>query len=179
MLIEYFDNITETFDKIIGDINFYESLTKIIDLLKTAKQNNKFIYMFGNGGSAANASHFANDLQKMAGFKVNCLNDNIPLMLAYANDLGYFTIFAKQLKTLIEKDDVVIGFSGSGNSLNVIQGLLLGNQKKAITIALTGFDGGMIKNTAQHSLIVPSNNMGQIESIHLIIIHLIAEYFKT
>jgi len=133
----------------------------------------------GNGGSASTASHFACDLGKglsLPGkkrFKALALCDNIPTMTAYANDCSYEDIFSEQLKNIVEAGDCVVAISGSGNSKNVLKAVELANQHSAITIGLTGFQGGRLKDLVSECLIVPNNTMEQVEDIHLVILHAI------
>ena len=142
----------------------------------------KMIFIFGNGGSGATASHFAGDFNKGISyglkkrFKVLCLNDNIPAMLALANDCTYDDIFVEQLKNFLSPGDVVIGISGSGNSKNVLKAISYANQKQATIIALTGFKGGQLKKITQFCLVVPIEDMEKTEDIHLILMHLIKQY---
>lgn len=141
------------------------------------------VFIFGNGGSAATASHFAADLNKGVShglkkrFKIICLNDNIPTMLAYANDLSYNDIFVEQLKNFLNKDDVVIGISGSGNSKNILKAIEYANKAGAITIGITGFDGGRLKKIAKHSVNANVLDMQISEDIHLILSHIIMKLF--
>ncbi len=157
----------------------------MVDILQKARVVGKRVYIFGNGGSAATASHFASDLNKGAirpgqpRFKAIALTDNVPLVSAWANDSAYEDIFAQQLENHVEPGDVVIGISGSGKSMNVINALKLANSKKATTLALTGFDGGNVKDIAQFCLTVPSNSMEQVEDIHLLLEHVITTCLRT
>jgi D-sedoheptulose 7-phosphate isomerase len=141
--------------------------------------NDSFIFLLGNGGSAATASHLACDLGKgtvapgRKRMKVMSLTDNLPLITAWANDTQYEDIFAEQLAHFISSGDLVMGISGSGKSKNVLNALKLAKECGALTIGLTGFDGGEMKDMVDYCLIVPSTNMQQIEDCHLIITHLI------
>jgi len=154
-----------------------EKMEKIARILFEAYTSDRKIIIFGNGGSAANASHFVCDLGKGASmpgkkrFKVMALCDNIPTMTAYANDASYEDIFAEQLKNIVEAGDVVIALSGSGNSRNVLKAVELAIQYPAVTIGLTGFQGGKLKSLVSECLIVPSECMEQIEDIHLVVLH--------
>ena len=138
----------------------------------------------GNGGSASTASHFVNGLSQGATvegkmrFRAIGLTDNIPNILAYANDLGYENIFVEQLINLLHEGDIVIGISGSGNSKNVIKAIEYANKHRAITIGLTGYDGGELKKIVDYSIHVPCNFMEIVEDIHLAISHLIASHFR-
>lgn len=111
-------------------------------------------------------------------FKVIGLSDNVPLLTAWANDNGYENIFVEQLKNLLEKGDVVIAISASGNSKNVLRAVEYANTKAAITIGLTGFEGGKLKDMVQECLIVPSNSMERVEDVHLILGHLLCCYLR-
>lgn len=162
-----------------------EEIEQVCDVLYQAYQQNKTVYLFGNGGSAALASHMACDLGKgtfapnhvplpgVKRFKVLSLTDNVPLISAWGNDTSYQDIFAEQLANFIEPGDVALGISGSGNSANVIRALALARAKKAITIGLMGFRGGKVKEVVDYAIIVRLDNMQQIEDAHLIIAHII------
>jgi len=142
-----------------------------------AYKNNRTVYLFGNGGSAALASHSACDLGKGTSvtgsrrFRVLSLTDNMALMTAWANDACYEDIFAEQLRHFVEKGDVVIAISGSGNSPNVLKGLSVAREAGAYTIGLTGYQGGKMKALCDLCLVVPSDNMQFIEDLHLCISH--------
>jgi D-sedoheptulose 7-phosphate isomerase len=132
----------------------------------------------GNGGSASTASHMACDLAKqtvMAGrprFRVIALTDNMALFSAYANDNGYENVFAEQLASFVRPADIVIGISGSGNSLNVIKAIELAKKVGAVSIGWTGFDGGRLAQIVDLSLNVPNYCMEQVEDVHLMLEHL-------
>ena len=154
-------------------------VAKLVDLLNKACSRGSRVYIFGNGGSAATAAHFASDLSKGAicpgkpGVKAFCLTDNTALVTAWANDTDYANIFAEQLKNYIEPGDVAIGISGSGNSINVLNGIKVARDNKAVTVGFIGFGGGKLKELVDIAIIVPSNNMEQIEDIHLALEHVI------
>lgn len=155
-----------------------ERFVEITNLILAAYENNQQIFVFGNGGSGSTASHFACDINKGASlnlkkkFKVICLNDNLPVVLAYANDRSYEDVFVEQLKNFLKPSDLVIGFSGSGNSKNVIKAIRYANENKAGTIVFTGFDGGKLVKIAKTSIIVPTDDMQRIEDLHLILAHM-------
>ena len=159
-----------------------EDIRKVADLVLDSYKSQKQVFIMGNGGSAATASHLACDLQKSIGcaadkkFKVMAVTDNVPLMTAWANDFDYSDIFAGQLSTWVESGDLVIAISGSGNSPNVIKGVELANDKGAITVGLSGFKGGRLAQVAKHNIIVGSDNMQHIEDVHLVVGHLIFRY---
>jgi len=157
----------------------HDRIADVIAVLEQARAEGRRIFVFGNGGSAATASHFACDLGKgtvqesQPRFKVMALNDNIPLLTAYANDFGYETVFAEPLASLSEPGDVAIGISASGNSANVLRAMDVARERELVTVGLTGFQGGRLKDKVDICIIVPSDSMQQIEDAHLVILHAI------
>jgi D-sedoheptulose 7-phosphate isomerase len=143
------------------------------------------IFILGNGGSAATASHFACDLAKgtqrpgVRPFRVMALTDNVPLMTAWGNDTSYDRIFAEQLRPLVEPDDLVIAISGSGNSPNVLAAVRLAREAGARTIGWTGFRGGQLKDLVDVCVVVPSDSMEQIEDVHLMMEHAVCTTLRT
>lgn len=172
IISDYLKNVNDSITKL--DENEF---LKIIELLKHARKNKKNIFIFGNGGSAATASHFVCDINKGANnnfeprFKVICLNDNIPTLTAYGNDMGYEFVFKEQLENFLNKEDVVIAISGSGNSKNIINAIEYANEKQAVVIGITGFDGGKLKKLSNYSLNANINDMQISEDIHMIWVH--------
>lgn len=156
-------------------------IDEVIDLMLKAYDGNRQIFIFGNGGSASTASHFACDINKGVSlglekrFKVICLNDNLPIMLAYGNDISYEDIFIEQLKNFLGPNDIVVGFSGSGNSKNVIKAIQYANENNADSIAFTGLDGGELVKIAKTSIVVPTDNMQRTEDLHLVLTHIIMQ----
>lgn len=154
---------------------------RLIDLLFEARTNGRRIFIIGNGGSAATASHFCEDLGKCTltslddpfRFKVISLTDNLPYVTAWANDNGYETVFEQQLRNLAEPGDLVIGISASGNSPNVLRAIAYANEHGMTTVGMTGFSGGRLQATAHYPVHVPINDYGMAESIHMIIFHLV------
>lgn len=155
------------------------NLEEVVELLQTACQGENGIFVMGNGGSGSTASHFACDINKGVSFglekrfRVICLNDNVPTMLAYANDLSYDDVFVEQLKNFLRSGDVVVGISGSGNSRNVVKAIEYANANGATSVAFTGFDGGQLGRIAKISIVVPANDMQIVEDVHLILTHMI------
>ncbi|AEV31154.1 phosphoheptose isomerase [Owenweeksia hongkongensis DSM 17368] len=143
------------------------------------------IYVFGNGGSGATASHVAGDFLKGASygldkrFKMICLNDNIASMMAIANDIGYEDIFIEPLKNFIGKDDLVIGISGSGNSENVVRAMTYAKDQGVKTLALSGFNGGKISRLADISVHADVMDMEVCEDIHMIIFNIIKKEMQA
>jgi len=159
-------------------------LQNILSLLEDAYRNGHRIFIMGNGGSAATASHFALDLAKntiMPGaprVKAISLTDHVPLITAWSNDTAYEHIFAEQLANMIEPGDVVIGISASGNSLNVINALNVAKKSRAATIGLLGAKGGQIKQMVDAYVLAPGQNIEQEEDAHLILAHIITRHMR-
>jgi D-sedoheptulose 7-phosphate isomerase len=170
----YVQQVKETLDNLP-----WEAIQKTVSVLEEARLKDRQVFIMGNGGSAATASHFACDLGKgtiipgRPRFRVIALTDNMPLFSALANDFGYDRVFAEQLASLVQADDVVIGISGSGNSRNVLNAILVARQVGATTIGLTGKDGGLLKCLVEVCIQVPNHTIEQIEDIHLLLEHLI------
>lgn len=171
---EYIKNMNST----IEDLN-EKQITDFINLLYDAYRKEKMVFVIGNGGSAANASHLAQDLAKgtrknldqTLRIKALSLTDNLPFITALGNDDGYDLIFEQQLRTYAKPGDVLICISGSGNSPNIIKAATWAKANGLITVGITGFDGGKLMNLSEYSVHVPLNNMFIAESIHSIIFH--------
>ncbi len=170
----YFDRIKSTLDRLSR-----KELNAFIGLLLEARDARKMIFTMGNGGSAATASHFAADFNKglsygKAGrFRMMCLADNTATLTAYANDVSYQDVFVEQLRNFVEPGDLVIGFSGSGNSPNVLKAIEYANSFGAVTVGITGYDGGRLKAVAKHSVHVPIDDMQVTEDLHMVFDHLL------
>jgi D-sedoheptulose 7-phosphate isomerase len=155
-------------------------IEEIASMLAATRDRGGTIYLIGNGGSASTAGHMAGDLTKTVsrsdkrGFKAVSLTDNVPTMMAWANDLSYDAIFEEQLKSFMTENDALIAISGSGNSKNIINAVKYANSIGACTIGLTGMDGGELAKIAKISFIVPDNSMYRIEDLHLMLGHVIA-----
>jgi D-sedoheptulose 7-phosphate isomerase len=162
----------------------FVQIHQAIDVLWNAYQDNRALYLFGNGGSAALASHCACDFGKGTvvngnrRFRVLALTDNVPLMTAWANDSRYEDIFAEQLRSFLQADDVAFAISGSGNSANVLNALQVAREMGAFTIGLTGFEGGKMRSLCDLCVVVPSENMQVIEDAHLSVTHSIFTSFR-
>ncbi len=146
-----------------------------------ANRAGQTIFICGNGGSAATATHFGCDLSKrplvegQPRFRVVAITDNISLMTAVSNDISYDECFAEQIKSLVRPDDVLIAISGSGNSRNVIRAIEVADQMGATTIGFCGYDGGKMKPLVDIPVHVPSFNMAMVEDVHLMLEHAICE----
>jgi D-sedoheptulose 7-phosphate isomerase len=179
--MNFLDDIENYFSMLKGAIESTdrESINTVINLLLKAYEEKRQIFIMGNGGSAATASHFACDFNKGLSyekgkrFKVISLNDNLPILLAYANDVSYEDVFVEQLKNFFNPKDYVIGISGSGNSKNVVKAIEYANQNGGITIGFCGYSGGKLKQIAQYCIHVPINDMQISEDLHMILTHLI------
>ena len=152
-------------------------------LIGDARNRGRQVFLCGNGGSAATASHMANDLGKGASygrdsrFRVIALTDNVSWMTALANDINYEAIFAEQLRNLGQAGDVLVAISGSGNSQNVLNAVEVAREKGMKTIGWTGFDGGKLAALADLAIVAGSHHMGRVEDVHTILMHLVCYYF--
>src|ERR1700674_2895143 len=159
------------------------NVCQAIEILAGARANGRTIFVCGNGGSAATASHFVSDMAKGASFqrasrfRIMALTDSLPTITAYSNDVSYECIFAEQLKNFAQPGDLVMCISGSGNSPNVLRAMEYANSIGCRTIALTGRDGGKLGPMAQLNIQVPVPHMGRIEDAHLVICHMISYRF--
>jgi D-sedoheptulose 7-phosphate isomerase len=179
-VIDYVDRLRAALDQI--PVPRVEAMG---DILYRAYQQNKQVFNIGYGGSAATASHMACDLGKNTitnnrpRFRVMSLNDNMPLISALANDVGYEHVFAEQLRNLIHAGDVLISISGSGNSPNVIRAMEYARSRAATNIALLGFDGGRAMELADEYMLVPIQDYGIVEDLHMVLDHILTEYFRV
>lgn len=172
----YLDGLKDLFDRFE-----LETFHKIVEHILDAYHHGNNIFTMGNGGSGSSASHFACDINKGCcldlekKFKMICLNDNMPTMLALANDVSYDSIFIEPLKNFFNPGDLVIGISGSGNSQNVLNALSYARENGGITIGLTGFSGGKLASLAEIAYVVATDDMQKIEDLHMILIHMIMQ----
>lgn len=156
-----------------------ENIDRVVSILEKTRESKGQVFIFGNGGSAATASHFACDLSKgtiSAGkqrIKAFALTDNVHLLTAWANDTAYDMVFAEQMNNYLEPGDVVIAISGSGNSPNVLNGINVAREKGAITVGFIGFKGGKLKDLVDVHVIAPVDNMERAEDMHLLFEHII------
>ena len=164
--------------EVVNESEVEQLIQLIIDKYKVGKT----LYVIGNGGSAATASHFAQDLSKgtrkdvgtIRRIRALSLADSVPFITALANDDGYETVFEQQLRTFAVKKDVLIAISGSGNSPNILKAINWANENNIHTVGITGFNGGKLKQICKQSLHVELNDMCTVESIHSFIMHYIA-----
>ena len=179
--ISYIDNLTSIF-KNISTIE----LQKFVDALLSARENNSTIYFIGNGGSASTSSHWVNDLSigtKLFDkpFRAISLCDNQSIITAIANDYGYDEIFSRPLSILLKKSDIVIAISASGNSPNLLKGINIAKKRGALTIGLTAFNGGKLREIVDISVHVPTNQgeYGPAEDSHMMLDHFVTGYLMN
>jgi D-sedoheptulose 7-phosphate isomerase len=177
-IAKYQQDLAETIRGIDTD-----AVRHAVNLFAGARETGNTIFVCGNGGSAGSASHFVCDVLKGASFgrekkfRILSLNDNLPTLTAYSNDVGYDVVFAEQLKNFAKPGDVFLAISGSGNSPNVLRGIETANALGCKTIAMTGRDGGKLGPLAQLHLHVANSHMGRIEDAHMAMCHMIAYHF--
>lgn len=158
-------------------------INMVYSVLDDALQNRRKVYTMGNGGSGSTASHMVNDFNKAIFksignvFDFKCLNDNIPTILAVANDIGYDEVFSYQLNNRLTSNDIVIAFSGSGNSKNIINAVEYAKACGAIVVGFTGYDGGKLKKLSNYTIDTNIDNMQITEDIHLMVEHLLISMF--
>jgi D-sedoheptulose 7-phosphate isomerase len=151
----------------------------LVDAMLDVWRKGRRVLLMGNGGSSSSVSHIVNDLQKNLQLEAGrplralCLTDSTPLMMAWANDTQWDNIFAPQVECWVEPGDMVIGVSGSGNSQNVVNGILAANRLGATTFGLTGYVGGKLKSATQRCIVVPSDCMQRIEDVHMVLLHVV------
>jgi D-sedoheptulose 7-phosphate isomerase len=176
---EYLERLIATLEAMPVD-----AIERLSEMLYRAYTDGKQVFLLGNGGSASTASHMAADLGKntigpnMRRFRIMSLNDNIPLLTALSNDVGYENVFAEQLQNLIQPGDMLIAISGSGNSPNVLRAMEYAQSRSAETVAMLGFGGGKAAQLADLVLLIESDDYGVVEDAHLIVNHILVEHFR-
>ena len=175
---DYFHRCAAEFEKL--DLSQVEGLA---DDIFRCYETGRFVFLIGNGGSGSNASHFCEDLGKstlrredftkegVKRLKVLSLTDNTPYILAWGNDEGFDRVFVEQLKNFASPGDVLIAISGSGNSPNILRAVEWANAHGVTTWGITGYSGGKLKTLGNKNLHVPLDDMGMVESIHLVAFH--------
>jgi len=178
------DYINEYITKLERGLRTIDSvaIAEVVEALEKARVEQRTLFIIGNGGSAATASHMSNDLQKLASqgktpaYRAIALTDNVPLLTAWGNDEDYTAVFVRQLQALARSGDVLIAITGSGNSPNIVRAMEWAKDAGLETIALLGFDGGKAVDLADHVLLFPEDHYGRIEDAHMILEHMIANY---
>jgi D-sedoheptulose 7-phosphate isomerase len=180
-MLEHIKNYTEKLNRALS-FNAMEKVAELGSALREAWKLGHVIYLCGNGGSAGNANHLANDffygagLNNGGGLKVEALSANPAILTCLANDIGYEEIYAEQIKVKANRGDVLIVLSGSGNSPNVVRALEMGNDKGMKTFAILGFSGGRCKRIAQHPIHFEIDDMQIAEDLQLIIGHMCMQW---
>ena len=160
-----------------------DQVKKAVEMIKEAYRQDKQIFFVGNGGSASTASHFATDLTKGVAiegkrrFRALSLTDNVAMISAIGNDIGFGEVFSEQLKPFVKRGDLVIVISASGNSPNVVNAVKFSKSKGALVLGIVGFGGGTVQSIADRSIILNSQHYGHVETVHLFLEHLIVHYF--
>jgi D-sedoheptulose 7-phosphate isomerase len=179
---DYLDRVCREIQRIDAS-----QLETVADLIERAYHADRFVFVIGNGGSASSASHLCEDLNKCTlrdfesqkRLKVLSLTDNTAGIMAWANDEGYDRVFLEQLKTYASPGDLLLAISGSGNSPNILRGVEWANAHGLITVGITGYSGGKLREIAHHSLHCPVDDMGTAESLHLVAFHwLIGDLYR-
>ena len=171
---QYIELVKSTLDALDA-----KALESLVDAFHSTYEKGGNIYTMGNGGSGASASHAAGDFLKGASygldkrFRMICLNDNLPSMMAIANDIGWESIFVEPLKNFLSSNDLVIGISGSGNSKNVVNAIEYANEQGATTVAMSGFKGGKISQIATINVHAPVMDMEVTEDVHMVIFNIV------
>ena len=179
---EYFTGLKAVMDRVdIGQVAAF------VGELERAYQEDRQVFIVGNGGSAATASHMACDLAKTVlgkkpdrtkrRFRVMSLTDNVPLITAIANDLGYEHVFTEQLVLFARPGDLLVVITGSGNSPNVVNAVRRAQEMGLRTTGLLGFDGGEVLPLLDTPLLIPDFNYGFVEDLHMVLYHLVTAYF--
>lgn len=169
----YFRRLSNTIEALNTD-----EITEAVEVIKAAYEREATIYVFGNGGSAATASHFVCDFNKGISemrdkkFNLVCLSDNTPIVTAIANDISYEDVFYFQLKNKLKKDDLVLAISGSGNSKNVIKAVEYAKEVGTKVVGITGYSGGKLKKLADYNMHVAIDDMQITEDIHMSFDHM-------
>lgn len=168
----YFEKLKTTIDSMSVD-----DIDALLNVLDDAKNLGRQVFIMGNGGSAATASHAVCDFNKGASygkdkrFKLICLNDNLPTLMAYANDVSYDDVFVEPLKNYFNAGDIVIGISGSGNSKNVVKAIEWANDNGGVTVGISGYTGGKLKQICKYNVHAPIMDMQITEDIHMVLVH--------
>ncbi len=175
----YINDLKYSLDKLNPD-----RVDRIVDILWSAYLDDKQVFIMGNGGSASTASHFACDLSKgtvvddKRRLRVISLNDNMALVTALSNDIGYDEVFKEQLTNLVNPGDVVITISASGNSPSILKAIEYAQKNDAVSVGLIGFDGGKLGPLVNERIVIDSTDYGCIEDMHLVLAHMISQSFR-
>ena len=175
----------DVFCSVLESVDVTE-VERLADAVFDAYRSRHCVYVIGNGGSAANASHLCEDLGKgtltdfdnQTRLRILSLTDNVPYLLAWGNDAGFERVFVEQLKNLAAPGDLLVAISGSGNSPNILRAVEYANGVGMKTFGVTGYDGGELYELAQDCLWVRCDNMGMVEAVHDVVFHYLTERLK-
>jgi D-sedoheptulose 7-phosphate isomerase len=178
--MDFHDDVTSYLARLKAALDLLDTgaIARLAALLADALDTGRDVFIFGNGGSAANASHITVDLAKGASYggarrlRWHCLCDNVPVLTAYANDVGYDAVFVEPLRNLLRPGDLVIAMSGSGNSRNVIRAVEYAREVGATVVGITGYSGGALRGLSDLSLHLPVDDMQLAEDVQLVIGHI-------
>jgi len=176
----FIEESIKTKQSLIGDEKILTGIEKAINLISDSLKNQGKVMVFGNGGSAADAQHFAGEIvgrykKERKGYPAIALTTDTSIITSVANDYSFDAIFSRQIEALGKKGDIAFGISTSGNSKNVIEGIKKAKELGISTICLLGKDGGKLKDLAELSIVIPSDNIPRIQETHILIIHIICE----
>ncbi|MBV7330033.1 SIS domain-containing protein [Chloroflexi bacterium TSY] len=166
------------------DLLPWNTIHETVCLLHEARIDQRHVFIIGNGGSASTASHMACDLGKntqvsdIPGFRVLSLTDNNATITAYANDCGYENVFANQLASFVQPNDILVAISASGNSANILNAVKLAQSRKAMTVGWSGYDGGELAKLVDLPLVINNYCIEQIEDIHLMLAHIVTQSLR-
>jgi len=172
----YSTSVTELIETLNSSLFLEETITETCSVIINAIQNGGKLLTCGNGGSAADALHLSEELvgrynKERRGLPAICLNADVTALTCIGNDYGYDHLFSRQVEALGRPNDVLVGFTTSGNSANVLAAFQKAKEYSIVTIMLSGKDGGKAKGTCDYELIIPSNNTARIQEIHTLILH--------
>lgn len=160
-----------------------DRVEELIEVFRKARAEDRQIFVFGNGGSASTANHFACDIVKGASygrdkrFRIMALSEQVATLTAYSNDVGYESVFVEPLKNFARPGDIAMAISGSGNSENVIRAIEYANSIGCYTVGLSGMSGGRLHPSVDLSVHVPANHMGRVEDAHFFVCHMVCYHF--
>lgn len=178
-ITSYFDRLKAVLDSVR-----VEDVEKLISIVEDAYSRDAAIFVCGNGGSWSTASHWVCDHAKGACMpgkrrvRMFAPGDNVPMLTAYGNDVGYDSIFSEPLRTYAKPGDVVVLITASGNSLNILEAAKTARELKTTVVGLIGFGGGKLAAMTDHNIIVESREYGPVEDLHLVLNHIISTYLK-
>lgn len=176
----YLDSLGEVLSELsIADVE------RVLELLERAYEEDRTVFICGNGGSAATSSHWTCDFSKgtvahgARRMRMFCLNDSLPLLTAYANDVSYEQVFAEPLRTFAKAGDLLILLTASGNSPNILRAAEAAREIGVMTIGLIGFGGGKLKSLVDHAVVVASREYGPVEDLHMILDHILSLHMRA